>query len=54
MSTPNEVECPVCGADIPLDGQEKPGELVVCSYCMTTVKLLKKSGGWIPSEDVDE
>jgi len=50
----SEIECPYCDADIPLDGDEKPGELVVCSYCDMTVKLLKKNGEWVPSEDVEE
>ena len=50
----SEVECPYCDADIPLDGDEKPGELVVCSYCNMIVKLLKKKGEWVPVEDLEE
>ena len=50
----SEVECPYCDADIPLDGDEKPGELVVCSYCNMTVKLLKKKGDWVPVEDLED
>ncbi len=50
----SEVECPYCDADIPLEGDEEVGDLVVCSYCSMTVKLLKKKGKWVPSEDVEE
>ena len=50
----SEVECPYCDADIPLDGDEKAGELVVCSYCNMTVRLLKKKGDWVPVEDLEE
>jgi len=27
-----ELTCPICDADIPLDGDEKSGDLVLCSY----------------------
>ena len=50
----SEVECPCCDADIPLDGDEKAGELVVCSYCNMTVRLLKRKGDWILVEDLEE
>ena len=49
-----EIECPFCDAEIPLDGDEKPGELLVCSYCNMTVKLSKKKGEWVPVEDLEE
>jgi hypothetical protein len=48
------LECPLCEADIPLDGDEKPGELIVCSYCQTTYKMLRKKGEWILAEDFEE
>ncbi|MBW2038304.1 MAG: hypothetical protein JRI46_01710 [Deltaproteobacteria bacterium] len=28
-----EVTCPFCDAEIPLDGDEKEGEEIYCSYC---------------------
>jgi len=37
-----DMECPICDADIPLDGNEKTGELVLCSFCKVTFKLVKK------------
>jgi hypothetical protein len=49
-----ELECPICEADIPLEGNEKPGDLVLCSYCKVTFKLLRKKGKWILTEDFEE
>ncbi len=48
-----ELECPVCEADIPLEGDEESGDLMVCSYCKGTFKLLRKKDKWILSEDID-
>lgn len=28
-----ELTCPVCNADLPLAGDERPGDEVFCSYC---------------------
>lgn len=28
-----ELECPVCNADIPLTGDEKIGDEIFCVYC---------------------
>ncbi len=50
----NDLTCPICEADIPLEGDEKPGDLVLCSYCKVTFKILRKKGKWILSEDFDE
>jgi hypothetical protein len=49
-----ELECPICEADIPLEGNEKSGDLILCSYCKVTFKLLKGKDKWILSEDFDE
>ena len=49
-----ELVCPICEADIPLDGDEKPGDLILCSYCKMTLKMIKKKGNWILVEDFDE
>ncbi len=51
MST--ELECPICEADIPLDGDEKTGDLVLCSYCKVTFKLIKKKERWALVEDYE-
>jgi len=48
-----ELECPICDADIPLDGNEKSGDLVLCSYCKVTFKLLRTKDKWILSEDFE-
>lgn len=49
-----EIRCPVCEADIPLDGDEKPDDLILCSYCKVTFKILKKEDKWILSEGFEE
>jgi len=28
-----ELSCPICQADIPLAGDEKPGDEIFCTYC---------------------
>jgi hypothetical protein len=52
MST--DMECPICDADIPLDGDEKSGDLIMCSYCKVTFKLIRKKNQWALEEDFDE
>ncbi len=37
-----ELECPMCDAEIPMSGEEKPGMELSCSYCDTPLKLKKK------------
>jgi DNA-directed RNA polymerase subunit RPC12/RpoP len=37
-----EVSCPVCNADVLLDGDESTGETVFCSYCKSPLKVLVK------------
>jgi len=49
-----EFECPVCEADIPLDNNEKPGDLVQCSYCKETFKVIKSKDKLILVEEFDE
>ena len=49
-----ELECPICEADIPLEGNEKPGDLVLCSYCKVTFKLVRTKNKWVLSEDFEE
>jgi DNA-directed RNA polymerase subunit RPC12/RpoP len=33
VKTPPELTCPICQADIPLGGDEQPGDEVFCTYC---------------------
>ena len=49
-----DLECPICDADIPLEGNEKSGDLVLCSYCKMTFKILRKKEKWILVEDFEE
>jgi len=28
-----ELKCPICEGDLPLDGDERPGEELFCSFC---------------------
>jgi hypothetical protein len=51
MST--EIECPICDADIPLDGNEQTGDLVLYSFCKVTFKLIKRKDRWILTEDFE-
>jgi len=49
-----EMECPVCEADIFLENDDRPGDLVVCSYCKVTLKIVQKRDGIILVEDFEE
>jgi hypothetical protein len=49
-----ELQCPICEADIPLDGDEKTGDLVLCSYCKCTFKIVKAKDKWLLDEDFEE
>jgi uncharacterized protein YbaR (Trm112 family) len=49
-----ELICPICEADIPLDGDEESGDLLMCSYCKMTLKMLKTKDKWTLVEDFDE
>jgi hypothetical protein len=48
------LECPVCEADIPLEGNEKSGDLILCSYCKVIFKLIRAKGKWTLTEDFEE
>jgi DNA-directed RNA polymerase subunit RPC12/RpoP len=39
-----DYKCPVCDADITLDGDEGPGDAVYCSYCNSTIKIYRSRG----------
>ena len=39
-----DYSCPVCDADLILDGDEKPGDSIYCSYCNSKIKLYAKRG----------
>ncbi len=44
----SELSCPICNADVPMTGDEKPGEEVFCAYCKAPLTL--KGSGEDPSE----
>jgi DNA-directed RNA polymerase subunit RPC12/RpoP len=41
MGAPN-LACPVCDADLILAGDEKPGDLVHCTYCGAPFVLMRR------------
>jgi hypothetical protein len=41
--------CPVCDADLSLDGDERPGDEIFCSFCSSTIKIRAVKG----SDDLD-
>lgn len=49
-----DLVCPICDADIPLDGDERVGDLILCSYCNVTFKIIKKKDKWVLVEDFEE
>jgi hypothetical protein len=44
----SELSCPICNADVPMTGDEKPGEEVFCAYCKAPLTLKGAKGD--PSE----
>jgi uncharacterized Zn-finger protein len=42
MARQDEVTCPICQADVPLAGDEKPGDEVACTYCGAPCRLVGK------------
>jgi hypothetical protein len=49
-----EIECPICDADIPLESDDKSGDVIQCSYCKEIFKLLKTKDKMILVEGTDE
>ena len=49
----DEVECPICNADVPLNGDEKPGEQVYCTYCSAPLCVLVRDNDEIELEEDD-
>jgi uncharacterized Zn-finger protein len=39
-----ETICPYCEAEIPLEGDEKEGDEIYCSYCQMRLKLTRING----------
>jgi hypothetical protein len=49
-----ELECSVCEADISLEGDERSGDLIMCSYRKGIFKLLGKKDKWTLMEELEE
>jgi uncharacterized Zn-finger protein len=39
-----ETTCPYCESEIPLEGNEKEGDEIYCSYCQMRLKLVSIDG----------
>jgi hypothetical protein len=42
----NEVTCPICGADVLLNGDERSGDLTFCEYCDGELRLRREENRW--------
>ena len=49
-----DMDCPLCDAEILLEGKEETGALVVCSYCNSTFKVVKTKDKLVLTEDFEE
>ena len=49
-----DMDCPLCDAEILLEGKEETGALVVCSYCKTTFRVVKTKDKLVLTEDFEE
>ncbi|NOY87752.1 MAG: hypothetical protein GXP52_10725 [Deltaproteobacteria bacterium] len=38
-----DIPCPVCRADVPLDGTERNGQTVFCAFCLCPLKVIRRS-----------
>ena len=48
----NYLTCPMCDVEIPMAGDEHPGEQVYCPYCQTPLALRKtKTDEYFLEED---
>ena len=43
MPRRDELCCPICQADVPLAGDEKPGDEIACTYCGAPCRIVGKS-----------
>jgi uncharacterized Zn-finger protein len=52
--TKRETTCPFCEAEIPLEGDEREGEEIYCSYCQMRLKLERIDGKLEAIEEEEE
>jgi uncharacterized Zn-finger protein len=48
-----ETSCPYCEAEIPLEGDEKKGDEIYCSYCEMKLRLARINGNLEAIEEED-
>ena len=48
------LECPICDAEIPLEQDDRSGDVVQCSFCKEPLKLLRTTDKWILVEEFEE
>ncbi len=46
-----DLACPICNADVPLSGEEAPGEEVFCAYCRAPLTIKGKDDDMELEED---
>jgi hypothetical protein len=49
----NSPVCPICQAEVPLSGEERPGDAVYCSYCEIELRLKRTGKEWEVEEGYD-
>jgi hypothetical protein len=37
----HDAPCPICDADVPLSGDEEPGDDVSCAFCRSTLRVVE-------------
>ncbi len=45
LMSKDELTCPICTADVPMSGDERPGDEVFCTYCGAPLSVSKGSKG---------
>jgi predicted amidophosphoribosyltransferase len=46
-----DVTCPICSADIPLAGDEAPGDDLFCTVCGAPLRIKPSEDDWEIEED---
>jgi uncharacterized Zn finger protein (UPF0148 family) len=46
-----DVTCPICSADIPLAGDEAPGDDLFCAVCGAPLRIKPTDDDWEVEED---
>ena len=49
----NNPDCPICQAEVPLSGDERPGDAVYCAYCEIELRLKRTGKEWEVEEGYD-